>query len=130
MPRSPARRNRNGRRRRLSVRDTSVASRHLVLNATQQIILRTVHFQIGSAQILIRKLITAIGLLELINFYRPDERIKNYQHCILTILTHATTALRVYFRLDSFTADIPHDEEEAEQERNGVRRFFPLLSFA
>ena len=129
MPRPPTRRHRNGSRRRLPVRDTSVASRHLAINATKQIILRTVHFQIGSAQILIRKLITALGLLELINFYRPDEKIKNYQHCVLAILAHATAALRVYFRLDSFIADIPPDEEEEEQERRVERRILPRLSF-
>ena len=117
MPRTPALRNTNGKRRRDSVRNTSRSSRAMALNATQQVALRAVHYEIGSLQLILRQLISTVGILQvaIIQQHESSEFYQYIQHCLLGVMGYYTGCLFHYYRMDSTLADINEDEERANQ---------------
>lgn len=123
MPRPPPRRIRNGRQRRMPIRVTSLRFRHMALNGTQQAILSRVHYQIGNLQLLSKKLITTVALLQVLSRFHPPatEYTIFIQRIFLVLLKFFSRVLRHLWRTDSFIGDIPQEEEEEARQRQAVQ---------
>jgi hypothetical protein len=74
------------------------------------------HYQIGRLLVLSKKLVAAIGLLQVIHRRRPSEMVSKSIRQLLAILGIYVGFLEKLFGIDSFVADIPEDEEVHDEE--------------
>ena len=89
----------------------SRSSRHLGLNATQQLLLRSNHHQIGSLIMQSKQIINLIALLQVVMDLQPNERFEFIKSGLLTIAASHIIFLQRFFLINSFVADIPAAEE-------------------
>ena len=107
----------------------SRSSRHLGLNATQQLLVRSVHHQIGSLIMQSKQIINLIALLQVVMDLQPNERFKFIRSRLLTMAASHFIFLQRFFPINSFVADIPAVEEVQDQEWRAERRILPRRSF-
>ena len=110
MPQPPSRRILNGRLRRQPICDVRRSMRHLALRATHQVLLGSIHYQIGSLIMLSKKMTVAVGILLLLFHRRTATNLKPSIVRLLTNIRYFVGALHSLFRIDSFIAGIPEEE--------------------
>ena len=99
------------------------------MNATQQALLRAVHWQIGNLQVKLMELLTLLGMIQLLSrlYIGAADWFNRVKMSLLVVTGHMCAALIVFFRFDSIIADVDDEEERENRQRRRVAN--PTLSF-